>query len=83
MSRHIGYEQNVLTLLNLVKSITRKHRRKKVVRRIQQQTCVECFTLQLKRHKVRTRWADRRLLYMPLPKATKLLETWKHTCYCF
>ena len=29
MSRHIAYEQNVLTLLNRVKSITRKHRRKK------------------------------------------------------
>ena len=28
MSRLIGYEQNVLTLLNLIKSITRKHKRK-------------------------------------------------------
>ena len=28
MSRHIGYEQNVLTLLKLVKSITRKDKRK-------------------------------------------------------
>ena len=82
MSRLIGYEQNVLTLLNLIKSITRKHN-EKLARRIQQQTCVECWTLQLNHHKVRTRWADRRLLYMPLPKATKLSETSKHTGYCF